>query len=119
MLLSTLAVRGAGCADARISACSDKWWHALNILRLTSQTLPNRLRTPFLHPSRQLQAPQLWMAVVPLAALAAYPALAALGARFGAHPLWQRYGRTAQSLLEANKVGTGGGQCVALSALSC
>ncbi len=42
--------------------------------------------------------------MVPLAALAAYPLLAALGARFGSHPLWQRYGRPAQDLLEANKV---------------
>lgn len=68
----------------------------------TAQQPPHLLPLPR---SPQLQAPQLWMAVVPLAALAAYPLLAALGARFGSHPLWQRYGRAAQDALEANKVG--------------
>lgn len=63
---------------------------------------------PFLPPT-QMQAPQLWMAVAPLAALAAYPALATLGARCGGHPLWQRYGRPAQAALEANKVGAAAG----------
>lgn len=51
-----------------------------------------------------MQSPQLWMAVVPLAVLALYPAVAILGARFGSHPLWQRYGPTAQQLLETHKV---------------
>lgn len=51
-----------------------------------------------------LQSPQLWMGVVPLAVLAAFPALDALRARCGAHPLWQRYGSQAQAALETNKV---------------
>lgn len=57
----------------------------------------------FLLSTLMMQAPQLWMGVVLLAVTAAYPALAALGRRFGSHPLWQRYGSRAQAWLETNK----------------
>ena len=51
-----------------------------------------------------LQAPQLWMGVVPLALQASFPAAAALGALFGSHPLWQSRGAPARAWLEAHKV---------------
>ncbi|PSC75824.1 molecular chaperone [Micractinium conductrix] len=47
-----------------------------------------------------MQAPQLWMGVVPVALAAAQPALAVLGRRFGQHPSWGRYGRPALAVLE-------------------
>lgn len=50
-----------------------------------------------------LQAPQLWVGVVPLALQALYPTLDALRARVGGHPLWHLYGAPAQAALEAGK----------------
>lgn len=54
-----------------------------------------------------MQAPQLWVGVVPLALQAAYPTLDALRARFGGHPLWHSYGAPAQAALQAGKVRCG------------
>lgn len=50
-----------------------------------------------------MQSPSAWMGVVPLALQAALLLLPALGARYPAHPLCQRYGSKAAHLLEANK----------------
>jgi hypothetical protein len=55
-----------------------------------------------------LQAPQLWMGVMPLALQASFPAAAALGALFGSHPLWQSRGAPARAWLEAHKVNASG-----------
>lgn len=59
----------------------------------------------FLVATLLLQVPQLWVGMMPLALAAAPPALGALGARFGGHPLWARYGRPAKELLDRAQVG--------------
>lgn len=59
----------------------------------------------FLVATLLMQIPQLWVGMVPLALAAAPPALAGLGARFGGHPLWSRYGRPAKELLDRAQVG--------------
>lgn len=54
-----------------------------------------------------LQAPQLWVGVVPLSLLALYPTLDALRARCGGMPAWRAYGAPTQAALEANKAREG------------
>lgn len=56
-----------------------------------------------------MQAPQLWMGVLPLALTALQPTLAELGRRFPAHPLWQQYGARAQAIVQQGQVGAAAG----------
>ena len=74
-------------------------WADVHTLGGGRRTTPSHTRPP-----RPLPSLQLWMGVVPVAVMALFPTLGALGARFGAHPAWQRYGAPARGLLEQNKV---------------
>jgi len=65
----------------------------------------------FLLCTLMMQAPQLWMGVVPLALTSLQPTLVELGRRFPGHPLWQRYGARAQALVQQGQVGAGAGWC--------
>lgn len=54
----------------------------------------------FLLVTIMMQQRALWMGMIPVTLAAARPTLTALGARFGGHPLWARYGRTALAAVE-------------------